>query len=225
MMPLRDDNPYYRVPAVTLLLIATNVAVFIWQLSFGGRNLQIAYQYGAVPARLLGLGTRAPSAYVPEPLTIFTSMFLHGGFVHLFGNMLYLWIFGNNIEDSLGHFRFLIFYLVCGLIASVSYILYNPKSDLPMVGASGAIAGVLGAYLVLFPFARVHTLVIFFLFIRVVRIPAVFLLVFWFVIQLVSVGSGGGVAWAAHIGGFLAGLVLIRPFLRLKHRGRLDVYY
>jgi membrane associated rhomboid family serine protease len=214
MMPLKDDNPTRRTAYLTLLLIIINLAVFIRQLALGSEGLSTAYLYGAIPARLLGLGSNLPQAAVPEPLTLVTAMFLHGGFLHLAGNMLYLWIFGNNVEDVLGRPRFIIFYLVCGLIAAFSHTLSAVQSQLPMIGASGAIAGILGAYLVLYPRARVHTLFIFFVFIRVIPIPAVFLLIFWFIIQLSSLGTGGGVAWTAHIGGFLAGLVLIRLFLR-----------
>jgi membrane associated rhomboid family serine protease len=214
MMPLKDDNPTRRTAYLTIGLIVINAVVFLWQFSLGPEGFGAVYQYGAVPARILGIGDNLPSPAVPEAITLVTAMFLHGGFLHVIGNMLYLWIFGNNVEDVLGRVRFILFYLVCGLIASFSHLLSNVNSQLPMIGASGAIAGILGAYLVLFPRARVHTLFIFFVFIRVIPIPAVFLLIFWFVLQLFSLGTGGGVAWTAHIGGFLAGLVLIRLFLR-----------
>ncbi|MFC2075626.1 rhomboid family intramembrane serine protease [candidate division KSB1 bacterium] len=214
MMPLKDDNPTSRTAYLTIGLIVINIVVFLWQLYLGQEGLGAVYLYGAVPSRLFGIGDNLPSPAVPEAVTLITAMFLHGGFLHIIGNMLYLWIFGNNVEDVLGRARFILFYLVCGLIATFSHLLSNVQSQLPMIGASGAIAGILGAYLVLFPRTRVHTLFIFFVFIRVIPIPAVFLLIFWFVLQLFSLGSGGGVAWTAHIGGFLAGLVLIRLFLR-----------
>ena len=146
-------------------------------------------------------------------------MFLHSGIGHLAGNMLYLWIFGNNIEDVLGRFRFVIFYLVCGTLASMGHILTDLQSDIPMVGASGAISGILGAYLVLFPFARVKTLVFLGFLITIVRVPAIILLIIWMLIQVFSgvVAGDGGVAWFAHIGGFIAGMILILPFQDIKH--------
>jgi membrane associated rhomboid family serine protease len=202
------------MPYLTILLIIANIVVYVWQLTGGSASLRLAYMYGAVPARLFGIAGNLPEAAVPEPVTLITAMFMHGGFLHLFGNMLYLWIFGDNIEDVLGKPRFLLFYLVCGIIASFSHLLTQAQSQLPMIGASGAIAGVLGAYLVLYPRARVQTFFIFFIFIRVIPIPAVYLLVFWFILQVWSLGTGGGVAWTAHVGGFLAGLVLIRFFLK-----------
>jgi len=159
---------------------------------------------------------------IPLPLTIFTSMFLHGGFLHLFGNMLYLWIFGNNIEDTLGHFRFFLFYLVCGLLAALVQIISDPNLKVPMVGASGAIAGILGAYVLLFPGARILTLFFFFIFVKLIRIPALIILGFWFFIQLLSVGGANvsNVAFFAHIGGFLGGLILVKVFQPRQSRGR-----
>ena len=174
----------------------------------------------SLPAALLGGETLPPALYlVPPTATLFTSMFLHGGFMHLAGNMLYLWIFGNNVEDSMGHVRFVIFYLLCGVAAALAQAWPNPDSTIPMIGASGAISGVLGAYLLLFPRARVLVLIPLGAFSRIVYVPAMFVLGFWFVLQLIntalSEGGQGGVAFGAHIGGFVAGMVLIPLF---KHR-------
>jgi membrane associated rhomboid family serine protease len=167
--------------------------------------------FGLIPVNLM----ESPISAYP---TIYSSMFLHSGIAHLAGNMLYLWIFGNNIEDTLGKFRFVIFYFICGTLASLGHILTDLHSEIPMVGASGAISGILGAYLVLFPFARVKTLIFLGFLITIVRIPAVILLVIWILIQIFSgvVSGDGGVAWFAHIGGFIAGMILILPFQDLK---------
>ena len=225
MLPLKDDVPSRSFPLFTVLLIAANVAAFLYQASLemapGGstRGTAAAFvmEFGAVPCRITGF---CPNDEFPAPyVTVFTSMFLHGGLLHLAGNMLYLWIFGDNVEDTLGHFRFLGFYLLSGLGAAAAQTLVHPESRVPMIGASGAISGVLGAYLLLFPHARVLTLITFGFFIRFVHIPAVIVLGFWIVVQvvfgLVSVGAGaeeGGVAWFAHVGGFVAGLVLLFLF-------------
>jgi len=214
MIPLHDDNPTRRQPIVTIALIVTCVRVFLWQSALPPRQeTAVVYSFGFIPAVLLG-GASLPAelAVIPAGMTLFTSMFLHGGFMHLAGNMLYLWVFGNNIEDVCGHGRFILFYLLCGLAAAFAQALPNPGSEIPMIGASGAISGVLGAYLVLFPHARVYTLVpigfVFFM-----QIKAGWLLGFWFVFQLLS-GFGanpaeGGVAFWAHVGGFVAGVPLI----------------
>ncbi len=176
-------------------------------------------QYGLVPSELLAGEDLPPTTHVSIGWTLLTSMFLHAGLLHVLGNMLYLWIFGDNVEDAMGPIRYLIFYLLCGLVAAFAQILADPASSIPMVGASGAIAGVLGAYLVLYPHARVMTLVPLFFFLRLVVVPASFLLGFWFVYQLIAsaaaTGSSGGVAFFAHIGGFVAGLFLVTPF---RHR-------
>jgi len=171
-----------------------------------------------------------PKIYFPVPLTLFTSMFLHGGILHIGGNMLYLWIFGDNVEDAMGGVRFLIFYLLCGVIAAMTHIALDPNSLTPMIGASGAISGVLGAYLLLYPRAKVLTLITFFYFIRIIKLPALFILSFWIVIQLLSgtlsmsVNTNhGGVAWFAHIGGFFAGVFLVYIFK--KKRIRLGLFY
>ena len=224
MIPLRSSERTTSAPTVTLILIAINVAVFLYELSLPNyppyiRSPGITLNsfittYGIVPDRLYAS-------------SLLTSMFLHGGFLHIIGNMWFLWIFGKGIEDILGHGRFLIFYLLCGILAAIAHILSNPFSPAPTVGASGAIAGVMGAYLVKLPRARIVTLVFVFIFVTTIDIPAFFLLGFWFVIQFFngagSIGdtaiSRGDVAWFAHIGGFLAGIALIL-FLPPRARSR-----
>jgi membrane associated rhomboid family serine protease len=214
VFPLKDDIPSHRTPIVTVGLIAICVLIYFWQVSLGPEGGAYAvYSYGFIPAVLLtGAELPAELAVLPPAATLFTSMFLHGGFMHLAGNMLYLWVFGNNIEDSMGHGRFLVFYLLCGVAAAFAQALPDPSSEIPMIGASGAISGVLGAYLVLFPHARVHVLIPFgFLFLHTIR--AGWLLGFWFVFQLLSgvfsSAAEGGVAFWAHVGGFVAGMALI----------------
>ena len=208
MIPLKDSNPCTCVPFVTIGLIAVNVAVFLYQASLGRELQGFVRAWGLVPAEVLG-----------RPVTVLTSMFLHGGVVHVGGNMLYLWIFGDNIESAFGHLRFLGLYLVFGLAAAALHTAVDPGSGMPMVGASGAVAGVLGAYALLYPRARVLTAVFFGFFVRLVWIPAAFVLGLWFVLQLVSglpalSRAGGGVAWFAHVGGFAAGLALALPLVR-----------
>ncbi|HXW68044.1 MAG TPA: rhomboid family intramembrane serine protease [Dissulfurispiraceae bacterium] len=221
MIPFKDDNPSRTFPFVMVGLIIINIIVFIWEMATPMGGEQIAVLYGAIPHDLITLR----SDQMVSPLaSVFTSMFLHGGFFHIAGNMLYLWIFGDNIEDALGHFRFLLFYLFSGVVAAYGNALTDPESMLPMIGASGAISGVLGAYILLFPRARVHTLLFFGFFWQVVRIPAVFVIGFWIVIQLVSglLSAGtlqhGGIAWFAHVGGFLAGILTIKLWLPQKIR-------
>jgi membrane associated rhomboid family serine protease len=207
MIPIRDDNARHHFPAVTLLLIAANAAIFIHQILLPSTQMnEFILRYGAVPYYISN-GTHFE--------TIFTSMFLHGGFLHLAGNMLYLYIFGDNIESVLGSFRFIIFYLLCGVLAFASHYLFDLGSQTPMIGASGAISGILGAYAVRFPRARVAVLVPIFIWIwRVFEIPAIWVLGMWFVMQVFSgaIGSAqsGGVAWLAHVGGFIAGIMLMR---------------
>ena len=180
------------------------------------RNEWLQTQYALIPSELLGGKDLPPTIPIPIWLTLLTSMFLHGGILHLLGNMLYLWIFGDNVEDAMGAIRFLAFYLLCGVVAAFAQIAIGPGSSIPMVGASGAIAGVLAAYFMLFPQSRVLTLIPLFFFLRLVAVPAVFLLGFWFLLQVIagagSFGSAGGVAFFAHIGGFIAGLFLVFPF-------------
>jgi membrane associated rhomboid family serine protease len=213
VIPLKDDLPTGRVPVVTIALIAANAVAFFWQLSVG---LQASVlRGGAIPYEILTFQDVEWRDIVPPPLTVFTSMFLHGGFGHIGMNMLTLWIFGNNVEDALGRVRYAGFYLVSGVAAALTQTIAATASGdalVPMVGASGAIAGVLAAYLVLFPQARVLTVLIIFFFIRLQYLPATFFIGAWFVLQVLSVVFGGdpSVAVFAHIGGFVAGFLLVR---------------
>jgi membrane associated rhomboid family serine protease len=209
-IPLRDENPTARLPFVTVLLIAVNVAVFIFQVAASQGMESAVLRFGAVPYNIIHFRSLGEAAGFPALMTLLTSMFLHASLFHLLGNMLYLWIFGNNIEDRLGPVRFILFYLVSGVAAALTHILAQPGSRVPMIGASGAIAGVLGAYWILFPRARVKTFVFLLFYIDVVPIPAGIVLGLWFLLQILNVGMGGGVAWFAHVGGFLAGILLIR---------------
>src|SRR3972149_9464533 len=211
MIPLKDDNPTSTYPFVTVGLIVINILVYFYEISLGPYFEPFLDLYGAKPLFVLSMS--APPEYPAPYITIFTSMFLHGGFFHVAGNMLYLWIFGNNIEDSMGHFKFIVFYLISGIVAVYIFAFMNPGSTTPMVGASGAVSGVLGAYLVLFPRAKVLTLIPFGFYMQVVRIPAVFVLGLWIVVQIlngmVSGGRGGGEAWFAHIGGLVGGVLFV----------------
>ncbi len=218
MIPLHDDNPTRTRPVVTIALIVSCVLVFLWQVSHPPRVGQaLVFVYGMIPAVLTGKATLPPElAVIPPELTVFTSMFMHGGWMHLIGNMLYLWIFGNNVEDSMGHGRFLVFYLLCGVLAALAQTLTDPASEIPMVGASGAISGVLGAYLLLYPHARVLVAFPIGFYLWTEYLPAGLVLGLWFIFQLLSSAftdtSGGGVAFMAHIGGFVAGMALIPLF-------------
>jgi len=224
MIPLKDDLPTHSFPIVTLCIIVLNVLAFFFQVSLGPGGNQLIYAFGATPIDLIH-GMRTTVA-LPVVMTLFTSMFLHAGFLHLGGNMLYLWIFGNNIEDVMGRFRFILFYLICGVAAVYAHAFTDSHSTIPMVGASGAISGVLGAYLLLFPHARVLTLMPFGFFTQIVKVPAMVVLGFWFIGQFANgmfSGRGrGGVAWFAHVGGFLAGMALIHLF---KKSGSLPYSY
>jgi membrane associated rhomboid family serine protease len=221
MIPLRDDNPSTIKPAVTIGFVILCVLVFLWQFSLGPvQGERIVYALGAIPAVLLGHRELPPDlALVPPAMTMLTSMFMHGGWMHLIGNMLYLWIFGDNVEDSMGHVRFAVFYVLCGLAAVGAQALPEPGSTIPMVGASGAISGVLGAYLLLFPHARVLVAIPFGFILHTTRIPAGLVLALWFGLQLLSnlmtPAGAGGVAFRAHIGGFIAGMLLI-PFFKQR---------
>ncbi|MCC6350671.1 MAG: rhomboid family intramembrane serine protease [Candidatus Eisenbacteria bacterium] len=213
MIPLRDDNPSQSVPVVTRTLIAVNVVAFVFELSLGGALGAFVQWWGLVPLRF-SYAFAGAEPLAPTLATAFTSMFLHGGWIHLLGNLWYLWIFGDNVEDSLGHWKFLLFYLAGGFTAAAVHLVFNLGSPVPTVGASGAIAAVLGAYGVLFPRARVVTLVPIFVFFQIVALPALLVLGLWFVIQIftgtLSIGaSGGGVAWWAHIGGFVFGMAVV----------------
>jgi membrane associated rhomboid family serine protease len=224
MIPLKDDVPSQSTPIVTLTLIGLNVAVFLYQLSLqmgmdaSAQRAAVEFigEFGLTPCRLTG-DCRVPMD-APQPvLTMLTSMFLHGGFLHLGGNMLYLWIFGDNVEDTLGHARFALLYLGSGTGAALAQTIVNPASGVPMVGASGAVSGVLGAYLLLFPYASVLTLVTFGFFWRFIRLPALVVLGLWILLQFLSgylslgaaADAGGGVAFFAHIGGFFVGMALL----------------
>ncbi len=219
MIPLRDSTRSETVPIVNYTLIAANVAVFLYELSLGSHLNQFIFDYGLVPGQLLEIihsGNVSLGTFLP----IFTSMFIHGGWMHLLGNMLFLYIFGDNVEDRFGHGWYLAFYFVSGIAAASTQTYFNPGSDAPMVGASGAIAGVLGAYVCMFPSARITTLIPIIFFFQIVDLPAFLFLGIWFLLQAVSgvlslrIGSdAGGVAWWAHIGGFAAGAILF-PFLR-----------
>jgi membrane associated rhomboid family serine protease len=210
MIPLRDVIPSRTTPVVTITLVAMNVLVFLYQFSLGPAVNDFVFAFGLVPA------------HFSWP-TVVTSMFLHGGALHVGGNMLYLWIFGDNVEDRMGHGRFLVFYLLCGAAAALGQLVTSPDSPIPMVGASGAVAGVMGAYFVLYPHSRIITLLPF-IFIQIVEVPAVFFLGIWFVMQFLSgVGSittatggepAGGIAFWAHIAGFAAGVLGVFAFRR-----------
>jgi membrane associated rhomboid family serine protease len=216
LIPYKDDNPAKSLPFVTLIIIALNISSFILEIMSPVEGRSLVYAFGAIPKYILSFDSVQP---VPVVLTLFTSMFMHGGLLHIAGNMLYFWIFGNNIEDRLGHLRFLFFYLFCGVFAAYAHAFSSPNSEVPMIGASGAISGILGAYVLLFPTARVHTIVFFGFFVQVIRVPALIVIGFWAIIQFVSglITQGilhqGGTAWFAHVGGFLAGLLTIKLWL------------
>lgn len=219
MIPLKDDIPSSSFPAVNTLLIALNGLVFLYEVGLGHDVSQFIQRFGLVPANALSLGIAGWG-------NIFSSMFIHGGWEHIIGNMLYLFIFGDNVEDALGHVKYLFFYLLCGLAAAWGHILFNPHSAIPTVGASGAVAGVLGAYLLLYPRAGVLTLIPIGIFIRIIKVPAVLVLGFWIVLQLlfglISLPlpgeQSGGIAWFAHIGGFFAGMLLAGLSVRRRNK-------
>jgi len=229
MIPLRDDNPTLHPSVVVYAVIAMNAAAWIFLQGMGTypRLIESVFEFGVIPGELLGLvpaGSRVPLApgleYVVEPtpnfLSVVTHMFMHGGWLHIIGNMWFLYVFGDNVEDALGSARFAVFYLVCGLAALVLQVVLHPSSTVPMVGASGAISGVMGAYIVLYPRAPVHMLVFLGFFITRIVVPAFFMLGYWFLLQLAGGlfslgGTGGGVAFWAHVGGFVAGILLVKP--------------
>lgn len=248
MIPIRDENVTAHMPIATYVLIGMNILVWVAIQGFGTEPALTASfcQYALMPGDLLGINDYTHikmSAQVVCPLehrpglsTLFSSMFMHGGWLHIIGNMLFLWVFGDNVEDVMGPLRFVIFYLLCGLAAAAAQIIADAGSIIPMVGASGAIGGVMGAYAVLYPRARVHMLIILIVYVTTISVPALLVLAYWFILQLVagfgSLGaSGGGVAFWAHIGGFVAGVALVFPFrnaqraqaralLDKKHRAR-----
>ncbi len=222
MIPLRDSQPSRSTPSVTITIIVFNCLVFLYQVSLDAYSQNyFIHLYGMIPDRLI-------------PSSVVSSMFLHGGWMHLIGNMWFLWIYGDNVEDVLGHGKYAAFYLLCGVGAALAHLAFNPDSRVPTVGASGAIAGVMGAYLIKFPHSRIVTLVPLFVFVTTMEIPAVIILIYWFVIQIFSgvgtVGtshvSQGGVAWFAHVGGFLAGMLLIAVLgTRERYRHRADLHW
>ena len=229
ILPLSDDAPlkYIRYPYVTFGLVAACVLVFLYQLGLPERAAEIfAFAYGAIPAAVFGFAELPPEiAALPPWATLVSSMFLHGGFMHIIGNMLFLWVLGDNVEDTMGHARYLSFYGICGVLAALAHAIADPTSEIPMIGASGAISGVIGAYLVLHPRAPIRVLVWFF----IVWLPAWVVLGFWIGYQFLGAamstgGAGGGVAWWAHIGGFFVGAVLI-VFMRRKGVPILDRNY
>jgi len=219
MFPIYDDIPTKRFPLITVVLIISNTLVFLLQILFPNGHNVFVYYLGLIPYEIshnIDMFTSGPSLIYSA---IFTSMFIHGSFIHLAGNMLFLWIFGNNVEDYFGRINFVIFYLICGIVSALSQVVTDLNSNIPIIGASGAIAGILGAYLVLYPKAKVNTIIIFGFFIRMIRIPAVVVLSFWIIYQfLYGVSSlaarpgEGGTAWFAHIGGFISGFVLVKLY-------------
>ena len=218
MIPLKDDNPTYSKPVITYSILGICVLVFILQISSTSyQSGKLFYSYGLIPAVLTGhKQLPAEVAMIAPELTLITSMFMHGGFMHLIGNMLYLWIFADNIEDELGPVKFICFYLLSGIAAALTQVFLNTESTIPMIGASGAIGGVLGAYIVNHPKAKVIVLIPLGFFSQIVKIPALYVLGFWFILQFInsslSSSEGGGVAYGAHIGGFIFGVVAILFF-------------
>lgn len=233
MIPLKDNTPTHGTPWVTRSLIATCVIVFVYQLFLNLHDENIfILQAGAIPSVILGTRNLTPELVTawPDWATVFSSLFLHGGFMHIAGNMMFLWVFGDNVEDAMGHWRFLAFYLICGALATATHIALDPASTIPLIGASGAISGVLGAYILLYPRAKVTAVLpLGFIFIPF-RLAAWIVLGFWFALQVFNVltsGDSSNVAWMAHIGGFIAGMIGIVFFKDRRHRlftdGR-DVY-
>jgi membrane associated rhomboid family serine protease len=221
VIPLRDGIPTATVPFVTLFLIGANIIVFVYQVSLGPAAADFVGDLGIIPYEIVNNVELSRGLAVPGAVTFVTAMFLHGGIMHLAGNMMFLWIFGNNVEDATGHLSYLVFYVACGVAASWSHVLLNPASKLPMIGASGAVSGILGAYLLLYPRARVLTLIPIGFFFQTVLIPAGFFLGLWFLLQFFSGwmslgGGGGGVAWFAHVGGFAAGIPLLLLFKKKR---------
>lgn len=221
-LPLSDDNATLRQAFIVWVIIAACTAVFLWQVSLSPEARdQASIAFGMIPAHVFGNAALPRQLeLLPAWATLFSYMFMHGGWMHLIGNMWFLRIFGDNVEDAMGRGRFVVFYLVAGVVAAVAQSAINPMSHSPMIGASGAIAGILGAYLVLYPRANVRVLVVFFFFIRIVNVPAVYMLGAWFLLQLISAertaGGDGGVAFWAHVGGFLCGCLLI-PLFKGSH--------
>jgi len=228
VIPIRDRNPSGTFPYVTTGIIIINIFIFLYELSLGSDLGPFLHQYGVVPVKATHYFQTPDLTLIDTFFPLLSSTFLHAGFIHLIGNMWFLWIFGDSIEDRLGHFKYLCFYILCGAIASSVHVFFNSQSQIPCIGASGAIAAVLGAYMVTFPRARVTTIVPIFFFIQIIELPAVIVLGFWILIQFFSgtvssTASGGGVAWWAHVGGFVSGIILfytIRILFVSKRVGR-----
>ena len=223
MIPLRDDIPTETFPFVTIFLIAANCLSFFYQLSLGPGASEMIVSLGVIPFELTSGVDLAPSHGIASEFTLFSSMFLHANLFHLGGNMMFLWIFGNNVEDSTGHLRFILFYILTGLAAAGLHIWLHPESKVPLVGASGAVSGILGAYFLLYPRARVLTLVLLGFFFQTFLVPASIFLGIWFLLQFLSAslsfgGQAAGVAWFAHVGGFVAGMPLLLLMKKKKVR-------
>jgi membrane associated rhomboid family serine protease len=220
IIPLKDNVPTHTVPIITVSLILVNIFIFVWNSMFSlSTTNEIITKYAFVPLEMSTAILSRPDLIPYNILTIITSMFLHGGVLHTAGNMLYLWIFGGNVEDMIGKARYLAFYLLSGVAAGVAQFSIDTTSPIPLIGASGAVSGILGAYLILFPFARVKTLIFLFIFFTTFEVPAIVLLTIWFILQIVF-SNGPGVAWFAHIGGFVFGLVAIYLFRIGRKRKR-----
>lgn len=235
MIPLKDDIPSRSYPIVNVTLIIINLVAFLFELSLGDKLELFLRTYGVIPIKYFYSGIRFEDGSVilfsleEKIIPLFTSMFLHGGWLHLISNMLYLWIFGDNVEDRMGHLRYIAFYLLCGLAAAGAHIITNPESEIPTIGASGAIAGVLGGYMLLYPYARVVVVIPIFFFWDIIKLPALIVLGFWFITQIfqgtlalaVESSATGGVAWWAHIGGFVFGMFAVHIF---KKKSRKPTY-
>ncbi|MDX9785695.1 MAG: rhomboid family intramembrane serine protease [Desulfobacterales bacterium] len=228
MIPIRDTIPSKTYPVVNTALIGINVLIFLFQPSQSPGLDRFAYLYGLVPARYTLPQLSDYFTFGQQAISLVSFMFLHGGFFHLLGNMWSLYIFGDNIEDRLGPLRYLMFYLLCGLFSGFAHFMFNPSSNIPIIGASGAIAGVMGAYILLYPGARILTLIPILIFPWFVEIPAVFFLGFWFLMQFInaagSAGNAGGIAWWAHVGGFVFGMLFIKLFLQVPVSGLGDAF-
>jgi len=217
MIPLKDNIPTRTFPIITVGLVFVNIVIFVWQTVFlhASAGATLYSYYGLVPREFIASVVTRHDLLPYNIMTVFTSMFLHGGILHLSGNMLYLWIFGNNIEDRLGHVGFFFFYMLSGMFAAAFQLFYDPVSEIPMIGASGAVSGILGAYLVIYPHARIKTLIIILILIKIVDIPAILLLTIWFFMQFLY-SSVDGIAWYAHVGGFIFGLIFALLFVRTR---------
>lgn len=227
MIPLKDDIESRTRPFITYSILSLNILVYLYEFALGPYKQNFIWQFGAVPYEIFHPILKGGDFTLFSYLKILLSMFIHANFMHIFGNMLFLWVFSDNVEDRIGHIKFLLFYLICGIAGALLHSITSPNSKIPMVGASGAISGVLGAYVVFYPQARILTLIPFGFFLRISYLPSLFFIGIWFLYQfflgIVSVGStGGGVAYFAHIGGFIAGVICALPF---KRRGKRDYDY